>query len=212
MSSINPQQTYLLNDAYESIKENALQILNKYIEYPDLISFNDMEKSITFFSEKLIPSSSKNRPRVMLLFSNPHPHSIHQGMFLSPNTKGRENLFWPVMEHAGWLPITKERRNPEQLRDICLNADYEGFFELIFYAYYSFPTDYPEDIKSIFGKDFFKQVIEPEAINEFKKIIQETSVEAIVTFNKGIFNLVAKDPMTRRDHSHLPDLPYRLAL
>jgi hypothetical protein len=137
----------------------------------------------------------------MLLFSNPHPHSVHQGMFLSPNTKGRENLFWPVMgeedEGAGWLSIAAENRNPKQLADICLKANYQGPFELIFYCYYAFPTDFPEDIRRIFGRMYFSQFIEPEAIDEFRKTIQETSVEAVVTFNKGIFNLVSKDQIER---------------
>ena len=114
-------------------------------------------------------------------------------MFLSPNAKGRENLFWPTMRCANWLLIEEENPNPKQLADICLKAKYEGPFEFIFYCYYAFPTDYPEQIRRIFGKEFFRQVIEPKAIDEFKKTIQETSVEAVVTFNKGIFNLVSKD-------------------
>ena len=81
--------------------------VHKYLGYPDLITFNDLDRSVTFSTERLIPTASTNRPRVMLLFSNPHPHSVHQGMFLSPNTKGRENLFWPVMGDAGWLPIAE---------------------------------------------------------------------------------------------------------
>jgi len=130
-----------------------------------------------------MPTASTKRPRVMLLFSNHHPYSVHQGMFLSPNTRGQENLFWPVMEAAGWLPIAKEYRTPEKVGDICLEAKYRGPFELIFYCYYAFPTDYPEDIKKIFGTEFFNQVIEPEAANEFKQTVQETGVEAVVTFN-----------------------------
>jgi len=133
----------------------------------------------------------------MLLFSNPHPHSVHQGMFLSPNTKGRENLFWSTMRDACWLSIAEENRNPKELAGICLEAKYRGPFELIFYCYYAFPTDFPEDIKRIFGKKYFSQFIEPEAIDEFRKTIQETSVKAVVTFNKGIFNLVSKDQIER---------------
>jgi len=133
----------------------------------------------------------------MLLFSNPHPHSIYQGMFLSPNTKGLENLFWPTMDDAGWLPIAKEDRSPKQLADICVEAKYRGPFELIFYCYYAFPTDYPEDIRRIFGREHFSQFIEPEAMDEFRKTIQETSVEAVVTFNKGIFNLVSEGQIER---------------
>jgi hypothetical protein len=186
-----------LSEAYESIKERANQILDKYLgypdRYPDLITFNDLDRSVTFSTERLIPTASTGKPRVMLLFSNPHPHSVHQGMFLSKSTKGQENLFWPVMEDAGWITIPEKNRTPKQLADICLEVNYQGPFDLIFYCYYAFPTNYPEDISKIFGKEYFSQFIEPEAIDEFRKTIQETSVEAVVTFNKRIFNLVSKD-------------------
>lgn len=191
------QRRYPLSEAYASIKERARQLLDKYRKYPDLIKFNCLDRSVTFSTERLIPTVSPNRPRVMLLFSNPHPYSVHQGMFLSPNTKGRESLFWPTMRSADWLLIEEENPNPKQLADICLKAKYEGPFELIFYCYYAFPTDYPEDIRKIFGKEYFQQKIEPEAIDEFRKTIQETPVEAVVTFNKEIFNLVSKDQIER---------------
>jgi hypothetical protein len=186
-----------LGEEYERIKERAILFLDKYLGYPGLITFNDSERSVTFSTERLIPAVSTNRPRVMLLFSNPHPLSVHQGMFLSKNSLGKENLFWPTMENADWLPIPKENRCPKQLADICLKAEYPGPFEFIFYCYYAFPTDYPEHICKIFGKEFFTQVIKPDAVDEFRKTIQDTSVKAVVTFNKGIFNLVSKDKIVR---------------
>ena len=197
MPSINFPTTYRLGDEYESIKKRAIQSLDKYLGHPNLITFNDLDRSVTFSTERLIPAASTNRPRVMLLFSNPHPYSVYQGMFLSPNSKGRENLFWSAMRDAGWLSIAEENRNPTQLADICLKAEYPGPFELIFYCYYAFPTDFPEVIRRIFGRKYFSQFIEPEAIDEFRKTIQETSVKAVVTFNKAIFNLVSKDQIER---------------
>ena len=197
MPNINFKRTYLLGEAYESIKERATQVLDKYLEYENLLTFNELGRSVTFCTERLIPAATTNRLRAMLLFSNPHPHSVHQGMFLSPNTKGRENLFWSAMGDAGWLSIVEGKCNPKQLADICFKAKYQGPFELIFYCYYAFPTDLPEDISKIFGKEYFKQTIEPEAIDEFRNTIQETSVKAVVTFNKGIFNLVSKDQIER---------------
>ena len=101
------------------------------------------------------------------------------------------------MEDAGWLPIAKANRVPKQLAKICLKANYSGPFELLFYCYYAFPTDYPEHIRKIFGRQYFGQVIEPEAMAEFRKTIQKTSVKAVVTFNKGIFNNVSTDPIER---------------
>lgn len=129
----------------------------------------------------------------MLLFSNPNPFSVFQGMFFSPNSKGRENLFWPVMGDVGWIVMTGKNTDPIQLANICLNVKYQGPFELIFYCYYAFPTPYPEDINKIFGKEYIEKNLEPEANYEFRKTVQETSVEAVVTFNRGIFNLISDD-------------------
>ena len=72
-----------------------------------------------------------------------------------------------------------------------------GPFEFIFYCYYAFPTNYPEDIQKIFGKEYFDREIEPEAMAEFRKTVQDEKVEAVVTFNKGVFNLVANDRVDR---------------
>lgn len=195
MPDVNFQRTYSLGNMYDKSKERAIQILDQFLAYPNLIAFNDLDRSITFTTERLIPTISTNRPCVMLLFSNPHPFSIYQGMFLSPNNKGKESLFWSAMREAGWIKLNEGKPDPKHLADICLNLQYQGPFDLIFYCYYAFPTRYPEDICKIFGDEYFKKVIEPEAMDELQKTIQETTVEAVVTFNKGIFNLVSIDPI-----------------
>jgi hypothetical protein len=194
---INFKKAYQLGEDYQSIKGRATGVLGHYLDEQDLIAFNKPTRTVTFSTERLIPPASTRRPRVMLLFSNPHPHSVQQGMFLSPNTKRRENSFWPIMEDAGWLPIPKENRNPEQLADICLKANYEEPFELLFYCYYAFPTNYPEEIRKVFGGPYFSQYIEPEAKKEFRDTVQDTSMQAVVTFNKDIFNLVSRKQVER---------------
>ena len=194
MSDIIYRESWPLNEAYEGAKKRATQVLS---EYQDLFEFSDADRRVTFRTEKLIPTGSTNRPRVMLLFSNPHPYSVRRRMFLSPNTRERPSLFWPVMDAAGWLPSAKENRDPEQLADICLRADYQGPFELIFYCHYAFPTNDPKEIRKIFGKEFFDRFIEPEARAGFTKTVKDTSVAAVVAFNGEIFNLVSKDPVKR---------------
>jgi hypothetical protein len=176
LTAINSQRTYLLGTCYESVKKQALQVLKKYLDYPVLIAFDDAKQSVTYSTEKLIPTVFTERLRVMLLFSNPHPYSVVQGMFLSPNTKGRKSLFWTTMEDAGWIKISEPHPTPNLLADICLNAQYQGPYDLIFHCYYSFLTDYPEDIQRIFGKEYFERVIETEAKEEFKTTIQKTAV------------------------------------
>jgi hypothetical protein len=190
-------RTYPLGDLYDDFRIRADQFIGKYLKYPDLFVFNDAGKTITFSSERLIPYHSTNRPRVMLLFSNPHPFSVFQGMFLSPNTRGQENPFWSSMRNAGWMSFPDNKLTPHQLAEICLKAEYQGPFEFVFYCYYAFPTNYPEDICSLFGKDYFNQFISLEARDEFRQTINETKIEAVVTFNKEIFNRVSNDRIER---------------
>ena len=49
MSNINFQRTYLLDKAYESIKDRANHFLNRYWNYPNLFTFNDAERSVRSF-------------------------------------------------------------------------------------------------------------------------------------------------------------------
>ena len=130
MSEINFQRFYHLGQEYESIKERATKFVGKYFQYSNLISFDDVNRRVIFTSERLIPVKRSKRPLVMLLFSNPHPHSIKQGMFLSPNTRNRENLFWPTMRDAGWFSISEAKRDLEYLRNMFLRVTYSGPFEL----------------------------------------------------------------------------------
>ncbi len=191
MNQISFLRTYHLNESYREIKGNAKEILGKYIDYPGLYEFNELKKTVTFKSERLIPINFTGRPRVMLLFSNPHPHSVHQGMFLSPNTRGRVNPFWATVKDSGWMAFSTDIQNPHQLANMCFNVEYDGPFEFAFYTYFAFPTCYPNEISKIFGREYFARVIKKEAKDEFISILQETKIKAVVTFNKEIFNLIS---------------------
>lgn len=85
MFPIHFKSTYQLSHLYDAIKFRATEILGKFGSDPDIYQFNDDEKTLTFTSERLIPEKWSGRKRVLLLFSNPHPHSLQWGMFLSPS-------------------------------------------------------------------------------------------------------------------------------
>jgi len=53
MSGITYPTTYHLDEEYEAIKKNASEYLSEYLAYPNLITFNDFDKSVTFSTEKL---------------------------------------------------------------------------------------------------------------------------------------------------------------
>jgi len=69
----------------------------------------------------LIRKDAIGRQRVLLLFSNPHPHSIQQGMFLPPSVKGRLSFFWTGMLEAGWFKLPELNTVPSRLAEIFLN-------------------------------------------------------------------------------------------
>ena len=140
MSTIHFQTTYHLSHHHDMIKTRAPEILGDFYADTSIYHFNDDEKTLTFASERLIPSVASGRKRALLLCSNPHPRSIQQGMFLSPSVKGRESFFWTGMKDAGWFSLAEERPAPRRMSEIFLKLQYESPFELLFYCYYSFPT------------------------------------------------------------------------
>ncbi len=119
--------------------------------YKDSVyKLNPGDRSITFQTECLIPRKDRRRPRVLLLFSNPHPGSIQKGMFHSPDRR-IANL-WRDLRNGGLFAAEDDvLKSPESLRKHCLNVVYEGPFAFGFACYWVFPTSYPSQLKSLFG-------------------------------------------------------------
>jgi len=193
LNSVIFYRTYLLDEAYSFVKEHAPNILGKHLESPGLYKFDDKAKTLTFKSERLVPVKYSGRPKMMLLFSNPHPRSVHLGMFLSGSSKEGKSLFWQTMHDSSCLRFIKDSSTPQQRADLCFNVDYKAPFDFIFYPYYVFPTRYPDHLPKVFGKAFFENYIESEAKQEFTKHIQDLEIDGIISFNKEIFNRVAKE-------------------
>lgn len=197
MSLVHFQSTYALSHQYDAIKSRAPEILGKFLVDNSVYDFKDQEKTLTYTSERLIRKIPSGRQRILLLFSNPHPHSIQQGMFLSPSVNGKLSFFWTSLQDAGWFKLPEENFEPKRLAEVFWNLEYESPFELLFYCYYSFPTRYPDHLPKLFGNDFFKNVMEPEAKQGFSKVIQDEQPSAVLSFNKTIFNLVSTDPVKK---------------
>ncbi len=191
MTTVNFQKTYLLGQEYGNIKDRATKILGANSEYLEIVEFGDTTEDVTFWTECLIPVKKTTRPPVVLLFSNPQLSSIRQGMFLSPNTKKQDNIFWSTMIDAGWFSIPEDKRSPIQLREMFLNLEYMGPFDLIFCSYYAFPADHPDDIPKIFGRSFFDRYIQHEAYRELQTMLEDTQAVAVVVFSRDIFNLIS---------------------
>lgn len=197
MADINFKRSYELGENFESARKSAYRLLAEYLDDLDLLKFDSGSRTVTFTTERLIPERRTGRPRLMLLFSNPHPCSIQQGMFLSPDKNDRKSVFWPVMEEAGFFTLPEGGKDAQFLCETFVSADYEGPFDYIFYCYYPFPTNSPEDLAKIFGKRFFSEMIEPDSQAEFKEVLEEEKAGTVVAFNKTVYNLAARDRIDR---------------
>lgn len=195
MKKLNPihfRETYELGQEYLKIKNRAKRSLKKYFDIEELYSWDDGKKRVAFTSERLIPMHPSGKPRVMLLFSNPHPRSVQMGMFHSYKLP---NAFWSKLQEAKWFTLPNENPKVDQLREIFLQATYDSPFEYILYCYYSFPTQYPKQLPEIFG-DFFYEKIQPEAKRQIIEILKKEQIQGIVTFNGQIFNLMTGENVT----------------
>jgi hypothetical protein len=98
--SIIHENTITLEKNYYQVKSS---IQEKLREWSDLYVFDDNKHQIIYKTEgPLIPEDNSKIP-VLILLSNPHPHSVKQGMFLSPNRMGRGNPFWETLKNTGYF-------------------------------------------------------------------------------------------------------------
>ena len=105
---VNPihfKETYELGRNYRKVKNRARSSLKKYFDCKELYSWDDHKKKITFTSERLIPAHPSGKSRVMLLFSNPHPRSVHMGMFHSYKLPNSSRLHTIVLLNISSIAI-----------------------------------------------------------------------------------------------------------
>lgn len=173
---------------YQRIKERADALLSEYIGSGKIIQFRDKDNSISFKTERIVPHFPDRRPRVLLLFSNPHPHSVHQGMFLSPATNKKTHLFWKFMQQAGWFHIPNDNYAPMYLAEMFTYSRHESEFNLYFKCFYEFPTKMPNELKKIFG-NYFEKLTE-DALHDMKSYVIRKRINFILVFNGDIFKLL----------------------
>ncbi len=181
-STINTVHTARLGKRYGRVA----RYLRKH--YPDgrrVYNLTKTAQSITFQSECLIPRKDRGRPRVLLLFSNPHPRSIQKGMFHSPDRR-IANLWTDLCEVGLFSAEDSVLRSPKALRTHCLNVTYKGRFAFGFACYWVFPTSYPRDLKSLFGKTMEPPGLEDPNVR-LNRLLAKWKPKAIISFNGKVF-------------------------
>lgn len=143
---------------------------------------------IKFYTEKVIPTFQTDKKKILLLFSNPHPKSVINGMFHSNRSIQSVNL-WKYLVEADILSFSHSTID-SSTADIFINGDYKSAFQIFFQCYFTFPTrQSPEELKTLFDDEFYRDLIE-KGRDDLLETINRFSIDGIICFNQDVFNIV----------------------
>lgn len=150
-----------------------------------------------FLTESIQPKiSSPARPRVMLLFSNPHPESVKTGLFMSEK---RSRGFWEILYCSKQLGINHEFRwdtdNIREMVSLLFNGDYEGpllFFECL----YPIPSNSPKDLRKLFrpGTGDFEHYLHRPSLERISAILTNHNIKVVLVLTGETFESIVGKP------------------
>lgn len=182
------RQTIICDDTlrfeanYPDIKSN---IQHKLQDSLDLYEFDDADRKIRYRTEgPLIPDDSGKIP-ILILLSNPHPHSVRQGMFLSPNRIGKENPFWNTLRGTGYFKHT-DQVSPS----LMIENGYESPFRIFIAVLLSFPSNFPHELPEIFGVHEYRKMI-IAGKKKIEELLAKYDIKNVICFGKTQFDIMA---------------------
>ncbi|GAI05408.1 unnamed protein product, partial [marine sediment metagenome] len=153
-----------------------------------------------FLTESIQPKiKSPTRPRVMLLFSNPHSESVKKGLFMSEKNSRR---FWKMLCCNKQLGITHDFQwdSPEGIDDtvsLLLNGNYGNdrspllFLECL----YPIPSKSPEALKKLFASaDDFKRYLHDRSLERIRAILTANNIKVVLVFKGDTFESIVGKP------------------
>ena len=190
-----------------AIKETYLDFGNsaEYAKkcWPKIEGFSKVESfwdgtRLHFLTESIQPEiSSPVRPRVMLLFSNPHPESVKTGLFMSEK---RSREFWEILCSSEQLNINHDFHwdSPESIHEtvsLFLNGAYGGpllFFECL----YPIPSNSPKDLRKLFcpRTGDFKHYLHDPSLERIGAILTNHNIKVVLAFTGETFESIVDKP------------------
>ena len=179
--SIIHEEIVTIERDYYQVKSVIQEKLN---EWSDLYVFDDVNHQIRYKTEgPLIPEDNSKIP-VLILLSNPHPHSVKQGMFLSPNRIGRENPFWETLRSSGHFDC-----NGVIDAAVMIKNRYQSSFRFFMGVLFPFPTEDPTHLIDFFGKEEYRKMVETSK-DAIKKLIVDNNIMNVICFGKTQYNII----------------------
>lgn len=159
-----------------------------------------------FLTESIQPKiTTLRRPRVLLLFSNPHPESVERGLFMSePRSRG----FWDILSNSIRPKMNHEfcwdPSGIDETVSILSNGNYEGpllFLECL----YQLPSRSPKDLNSLFDQntDDFQKYVHRPSLERICSVISEYSIRVVLVFTGEIYESVVGKPGISKGSRHV---------
>lgn len=153
--------------------------------------FDFTSEYFSYYSHNIIPKHfAKDNKTIVLIFGNPAPHSVAEGLPFASEGQGKVHRMWKFLE--------KHNVISSGVQDIQ-NAVYENtddiYYNLVIYSYFSIPSS-PSDIKwsgvagikKLFGRynwDYYKG-FEKQRFIDFCKLLPEDS--KFIVFQKDSYD------------------------
>ncbi|MFC1930689.1 hypothetical protein ACFLXJ_00545 [Chloroflexota bacterium] len=153
-----------------------------------------------FLTESILPTiKSPTRPRVMLLFSNPHPESVRKGLFMS---EVHSRIFWEILrcniqlgiKHNFRLDSTKDIDDTVSL---LLNGDYGNDRSPLLFleCFYQIPSKSPEILRKLFANaDDFKGYLHNVSLDRVRNILINSKIDFVLVFKGKTFEDILNKP------------------
>lgn len=188
--SIIHEETITIERDYYQVK-SAIQ--EKLSDWSDLYVFDDVNNQIRYKTEgPLIPDLNSKLP-ILILLSNPHPHSVKQGMFLSPNRIGRVNPFWDTLRDTGFFHYDGKIDAA-----VMIKNRYQGSFRFFMAVLFPFATEDPTQLIDFFGKTEYRKMIETSK-SAIKKLVLDHNIMNVICFGKTQYDII-KSSNNASDH------------
>jgi len=194
--SIIHTKTLNIENNYPVVKS---QVQDKLKAWPEMFRFDDTHSQIHYQTEgPLMPEDNGKKP-VLILLSNPHPHSVKQEMILSPNRIGKENAFWETMRNSGFFKHENPIDAPMMIRN-----QYQSPFRFFMAVLLPFPTEYPDDLIDIFGNAGYIKMMN-QGNEEIKSLIERNNIHHVICFGKTQYDVLSQTPSPKNYTSILKE-------
>jgi len=180
--SIIHEKNLTIDKDYQQVKSNIQENLS---EWSDLFVFDDKNNQIRYKTEgPLIPEDNSRIP-VLILLSNPHPHSVKQGMFLSPNRIGRENPFWETLKGTGYFDY-----NGQIDAEVMIRNRYKSPFRFFMAVLLPFPSEDPSHLKELLGYNAYRKMYD-QGRDSIHSMIMDHKIKNIICFGGLQYDAIA---------------------